>query len=294
MPRSVVRRMPSPNNTNHERLYVRQQILTHKQLLAMDSDPSMAEELRSSERGGHFDPRGPGGSGEIEGGISRRGEDRRRARGRDHIPEHQNRHMHQDLTARDLDPPEHPASLQRGPAWAEDDEDDDGFERFRSHLREQGLDEAAIERAVELGRDHMHRRGTNGRDRHHADDRFPQRAHRSPIADPDKEAHDLEPDGSEAEFLTDHGLDSKRGARDRDHDVLDEIQKLMARIEREPEPRELTGDRRRRHAMDSKSGMTERQKAELFRLFPDMARIGDPSSDGASIIDGTYKNRFEI
>jgi hypothetical protein len=44
--------------------------------------------------------------------------------------------------------------------------EDDGFEPFRDHLREHtDMSEDEIEHACELARDHIPRRGANGRDR---------------------------------------------------------------------------------------------------------------------------------
>jgi hypothetical protein len=44
-------------------------------LLGADENPTMKEEEASSERNAKFDPRGSSGSGEIEGGRERKGED---------------------------------------------------------------------------------------------------------------------------------------------------------------------------------------------------------------------------
>jgi hypothetical protein len=74
------------------------------------------------------------------------------------------------------------------------DEEDDGLEGFRTHLREHtDMSEDEISEACNLARDHVRRR-LNGRDRfparRHADDRhhlsgdrFPVRSHRGPIED---------------------------------------------------------------------------------------------------------------
>ena len=93
-------------------------------------------------------------------GVARRGEDRfgLRRSSRDDIPPKIETMPEQNLSS----------------GWrAEDDEpDDDGYERFRERMREHGLSEDEVEEACELARDHVRRRGANGRDKH-ADDFMP-------------------------------------------------------------------------------------------------------------------------
>jgi hypothetical protein len=260
--------------------------------LLNDADPSRAEELRSSERGGHFDPRGGrnAGGGEVLGGVHREGED--------DIPSPEERRV-SPLQNEDEGPPiERPSPLQN---MADDDE---MYDPLREHLRNHGMSEDEVEQAIEVARRHVaqdrRRRSSNGHDKH-ADDRFPKRGRGDPLIDRGTEATDnfgtVNPANPDEPFLARHGLD-RRGGGALDHAIaaIDEEHRLASRIVIEPEIRPLDKmpyDRRsRRHAMDSKPGMTEQQKAELFKLIPGLDLVGDASSDGPGVRD--RKNRFEV
>ena len=247
MSKSTVRPMPSPNNTNREGLFLRQTIVTRKQLLAMDADPAMAEELETSERNGVFDPRDHT-AGETEGGRERASEDRRRARGRD------------------TDPPiVRPSPEQnRGPGTAEDDERDAHEDFVVDFLRERGFGEDAIKTAVDdyhkaKGRDRLPER-VNVRD--DGKDRIPLRGGKfgRPRFGRDNEAENPNM------RIVDHGLDAEESFEKRWPEV--------ARVERDYEARDLSRDSRRRHAMDSKAVvMTEARKRGFFQRYPGAERL---------------------
>jgi hypothetical protein len=119
----------------------------------------------------------------------------------------------------------------------------------------------------------------------------------SPLVDRGVEATDVEPDGSGAEFLTDHGLDRRRVGRDRDMAALDEMRRNLARIEHEPEARPLSGvgcDRRSRYGMDGKPklGASEAQTARLHKRFPGLSQIGSASEDGVGV--SSRRGQFEV
>ena len=222
--------------------------------MGTDSDPSMRAEEETSERNGRFDPRGLGGGGEIVGGPEREGKDRRRARGRD------------------TDPPlVHPESEQR--MSAEDDEP--SFEDFAEHLRRNSrMSEDDISHAIGLARDYLKRRRSNGRDRS-ADDRFPQRAHGSPIADPGKEARDNWGGDVPVSRPLHEGVEPPHGLDALGQDGIT-IRQLIARIQHEPETRPghmIRGDRRsRKQAADS--APTEARMQKIHSRYPGLARIG--------------------
>ena len=213
----------------------------------------MREEEETSERGGHFDPRGPGGAGEIEGGRERRGEDRWRARGRD------------------TDPPiVHPEAEQNRGSGADEElteEEERSLQASAADWKRRGVTDADIDRALRMARDHVRRNRRNADDRlprrgsvqdHQTDDKMPLRGGRFDRPRFSRDEFGVEPP---------HGLD--RVGRDRDAELINGNRELMSRISHEPEASD-----RRRHAMDSKAvAMTEAQKERMFKRFPEMRRL---------------------
>ncbi len=283
-------------------------------MLALDLDPALLredyEDDRADDRRRHADDR------------RRRADDRRhdaddrlpRARiGRD--LERPVERFREDLTshrmpteerveARDDDPDEFPQDPHRYPPSEQRMSDDRriSLDDFMDYLRSHSdMSEDELNGAMDIVRDHMRKRSSNGHDRRRADDRreardrFPQRAHHSPLADPDKEAArdnwgGNDPD--EGKFLVRHGLD---GIGSRGRTALDEMRKNLARIEHEPEARELSGvtSRRRRQGMDAKPKVaTEAQTARLHQRFPNLSLIGDASSDGVGV--ASRRGQYEV
>lgn len=240
------------------------------------------------------DPRG-GTGGEIEGGVARRGEDRFGLRpSRDNLP-------------REIE--EMPKENLSSP-WAEDDEPDD-LEPFRQRMREHGLSEDEVEEACKLARDHVRRRGSNGRDRH-ADDFFPiNRMKGGPGGRFGGERHSLRKDGSsEVEAIreygeqisrgedrrrtgrdqmkltteppenklgaiVDHGLDARRRRDGRDRQAIDEIHRQLRRFGSDE-----AGARPDRERGASDAAPSSAARSRFASRFPDGRRIGDASHDG--------------
>lgn len=262
MSKSTLGAMPSPNNTNREGLFLRQTIVTRKQLLAMDADPTLREEEETSERGGRLDPRDHAGGGTIVGGPEREGKDRRRARGRDHIPSAEERNVNPEQNTDD--------------DWQMAD-DDEMFDPLRAHLRGHGMSEDEVEQAIDVARRDVaqdRRRRMNGKDRlpervdvqDRSDDKMPPRSGRF---DRPRFSHDnfgtVDPANPDGKFLVDHGLDAEEAFAKRWPEI--------ARIGYEPEPRDLSRDSRRRHAMDAKPAMTEARKQKIYQRYPGLERL---------------------
>jgi hypothetical protein len=144
-----------------------------------------------------------------------------------------------------------------GGPWREG-EDDNLFADFANDLRKRGLGRDQITKAIGLAKDYLRRKGGAGHDR-------------------------LPPRGGHFE----------KSRFDRSDQAADEIHELLKRFEPGGAGHDYAPDRDR-FAYDA-APMTERQKNDLFRMFPDMARIGDVfEGDGPSIRDGTYKSRYEV
>lgn len=291
MSKSTIRPMPSPNGTNHSRQFLRMSVVSADELahdfkpktsglvkalrekyscaedamhaldlpasLLRDENPSQHEEEASSMRHGRFDPCGPGGAGEIEAGRERRGEDRRRARGRDHIPAPEERHV---------------SPLQNEGEDDErlSDEEEQSFSDFAEDLHAEGWDEGDIKRIIGTARDSLRR--ARGRDRlpervdvrDDGKDKLPARA--GHFSRP-RFGRDNEVDDPTRGVAPPQGIDRGRGS-------FEERWPEIARIEHEPEPRDLSRDSRRRHAMDSKTvAMTEARKQKLYQRYPGLERL---------------------
>ena len=247
--------------------------------LGADSDPSMRAEEATSERGGRFDPRGSGGGGEIVGGPEREGKDRRHARGRD------------------TDPPiVHPASEQnrgRGPGTAEDEElteeEERSLQASAADWKKKGATDEEIERNLDFARDALRRhRGRAGDvlpkrvDVQDGKDRMPLRGGKFNRPRFTHDEFEVE-NPNEGKFLVDHGLDAMDGSR---WEI--KIHELLKRFG----PEAGCCPDRNRFATDSKP-LTKEQTAELHKLIPGLALIGDVySGDGPGLRD--YKGRYEV
>jgi hypothetical protein len=151
------------------------------------------------------------------------------------------------------------------------DDEPDALEPFRQHLREHSdMTEDEISRACSLARDHLRRRGSNGRDRGVGKNRFPLRSHSGPIAD--RGAMDA---ASTAKFKA-------------------RYPGLLGRIQVEPEARRLSSDRRL--TTDAVRTPTAARIQKISARYPglsairsmsDVAHVGaEPAPSGRS--------RFEV
>ena len=358
MSKTTLTAAPSPNGTNKEGLFVRSVLVNRRDMLALDdaygdgsnsrrrpmgsklvralkmrygSPKSVLRKLGLDE--GLLDPNDTDDDGESEQmllrhrGMSR--EDIQRL-----IDGHTARSEIRGGTGgevgggaaregEDTDPPiRRPSPLQseRGSG--------DEYEPLRTHLRGKGFDEEEIERAIELGKDHVRRRADDKR-RRVGRDVLPKSANSRDLAErgggmgghlsggrTDKVFDEIadnmsriEPawstsTGPNSEYarthILDHGLDARRrGARDRSDEEVDKVHELLSRIEHEPETR--TMDRlphdhpsRRRHAMDAKLGPTEAQVERLHKLIPGLALVGTVSEDGPARRDPGRRNPYEV
>ena len=222
--------------------------------LGMDAAPFLTEPEPIMKS----DPRG-GTGGEIEGGTFRRGEDKFGLR----------RHADDDLHEKvETMPAENLSEDEFSP------EEEQSLREYAEDMHRQGKDRRVIDDAMRMARDFLRRH------RHHADDVMPRRV------DVQDRARDKMPlnhfDGGRA--IVDHGLDTINGNRE-----------LMNNIGHEPEVRNadrMPYDRHRRYGMDTKHGMTERQKADLHRLIPGLSLVGDMWGDGPGLAG--HKNPYEV
>ena len=180
--------------------------------LGIDSSLLNDPELKSSMRGGKFDPRDHT-SGEIGGGVEREGED--------------------------TDPPiERPSPEQRMSA---DDDDDDEYADFASYLRDHGIAEDVIKGAVDFHRRRgrgMDRRKGNGYDSHaddrrRAKDRLPLRAGRFNKPRFDEEGHEVREQRELASGrIIDHGIDGRPGrfAHDRGLQEIRQVHEIAGAL----------------------------------------------------------------
>jgi hypothetical protein len=141
-------------------------------------------------------------------------------------------------------------------------DDEDPYREFSDYLQDCGLSKDEATQACRIVRDSRRGRG-NGYDKNFGRDRFPQRAHHSPISDP--------------------AMDARRAARFPN----------MARIVCEPEARRLSGDRRLAH--DKRPPSSTRRSRTLAR-FPEMAAIKTGADTGFVFRDEkpTKPGRFEV
>ena len=168
---------------------------------------------------------------------------------------------------RRADDEEPPMVEHMGPEnLGEDDEDDELYDPLRSHLREKGMDEESIEEAVKLGRDHVRRRRSNGRDR------MPLRG------------------GKFDRARFNHGRTSD--------DEVNEIREQMGRIEHEPGI--APGPDRERgmlvhHGLDAMdSAPTRSQRARTLARYPGLARLGNMSGhDGMAVSPADLRSSTE-
>lgn len=256
--------------------------------LGMDAamfDPTMKAEERTAEYRGHFDPRGPGGEGEVEGGVHRSGEDRHRRRADDDLPEKVETMPPENLGGEDEFSPEEEQSLRE----------------YAADMHRQGKDGRVIDDAMSMARDFLRRHRHHADDmrhRHHADDVLPSRVDvqdardRVPLRggklNRPRFSHDNfgteDPANPDGRFLIDHGLD----AMDSSRREIAQIRRLVQRFGPEAGAR----PERFRGATDGKP-LTELQTAELHKLIPGLALIGDVfSGDGPGLAG--HKNPYEI
>jgi hypothetical protein len=297
---STMRPCPSPNGTNHSKMYLRTVLVRRDQMdrldrLALDAEPSEETILRREgmslrdiqalidRHTGKSDPRGSGKQGTIVGStIEGAGEDE--------------------------DPPvRHPSPLQNK---------GDAYQSFADHLRRNhGFSAADLAGALRANALDVARR-------HSARDVLPRNAsgasahgggmpgghisggRTDPVLDDIRElAGNI---GNEGETETEriirrdaerhgvphlaHAFDAKRrGAQDRSGEEIGRVRELVKRFGPEAG---ATPDRGR-HAMDS----AERQKGHFAKRFPDiaanMSKIGDMiSGDGSGIRNAPWKDRI--
>jgi hypothetical protein len=86
-------------------------------------------------------------------------------------------------------------------------------------------------------------------------------------------------------YIIDHGLDARR-PRGRDRQAIDEARRLMRRFGPE------AGCAPERHRGTSDPLPSEAQRAELHRLVPGLALVGDVWGDGPGL--ASHKNPYEI
>jgi hypothetical protein len=283
--------MPSPSGRNAEGLFIRQTILTRDQL-GQDSAENLesgtlpsAERGRSSENDPAYEMRLAleklisNESGQLPEGLlgkildlldahSPHQSDRMarlvvEPRAKDGIPSARERDVSGVQNEGDASDPrggkEGGGGTVVGGPWREGEDDDiPDFADFARDLKKKGMSRDQIEKAVGLARDHFRRQRAGGRDR-----------------------------------LPGRGGHFEKSRFDRSDQAADEIHELLKRFETGGSGHDYAPDRDR-FAYDA-APMTERQKDDLFRMFPDMARIGDVfEGDGPSIRDGTYKSRYEV
>ena len=183
---------------------------------------------------------------------------------------------------------------------------DDDYEPLREHLREAELDDEAIERAVELGRDHVRRRSANGHARV-SRDVLPRNAsmsskhgggfggHLSGGRARDESPEERTQREAASGAIIDHGLDKRSWGA---HDGLGEVSQIRTLLKRfGPGEAGARPDRYRDIAMDGnrrRLGASEAQKARLYKLVPGLALIGSASEDGVGRRDPTRRNPYEV
>lgn len=278
--RSTTRPCPSPSGRNDANLFLKTTLVRGSAPLANDSS-ALSRALKAKYRTAADACRALDINPEL---LQEREADDRRHHADDDVHE-----MVETM------PPQRMSAAKS--AEAEDDEDErDEYGAFSDYLRDRGIGEDVIRGAIDWHRRQrgMDRRRANGHDRHaddrrNARDRLPHRGghFNKPRFSRDKARDEfmLPPQsGGGTQMLRDHGFDEESF-----HERFPEA----ARIQHEPEVR--TMDRlphnhpsRRRHAMDSKPGMNEAQKARLFKLIPEIERL----EDGRRNWD--VKGRYEI
>lgn len=297
MSTSTIRPCPSPNGTNHSQVYLRTVLVRRDQMdrLALDAMPSEETILRREGMSLKDIQRlidSHTGKSDIRGGTGGAGDD---------------------------DPP-----IRRpSPAQSEDEEEQDGYKRFADNLRrEHGFSVADVAEALK------HHALDVARDRRaKGHDVLPKNAsgvaargggmggHTSggrtaPVLDNIDElmsriGHEGETEADRAvrrhdelhgsmNKIVDHGLDRmRRGGRDRSDEEIDKVHELLKRFE----PEAGYAPDRRRHAMDSKPAISEKQKDHFAKTFPDiaknMAKIGNMmNGDAPGVRDAPWEDKI--
>jgi hypothetical protein len=177
-------------------------------------------------------------------------------------------------------------------------EEEQALREHAADMRKRGEDSTIIDHAMRMARDILRRR-RSGRDELPSN-RIGSREREMPngghFGGPRRSGEPPTGDeiGDPTNAIVDHhGLD--RHAHDAR--LLDpserEIRQIHKLLERFSEGEAGCCPDRDRLAHDAEP-MSERAKAGMFRMFPDLRRIGSESEDGESIRDGTYRSRYEV
>lgn len=205
-----------------------------------------------------------------------------------------------ERVGKDTDPPivrPSPQQNETSSAAGGDDDPDDEYSDFAGYLRDAGVDEEAINGAIDAHRRSRamdRRRKANGRDKvpsrggHFERPRFTRDEFPTPQEIVAKEAEQW--DGHASEII-DHGLDAALRHGGRDRREIAAVRKLLKRFgpEAGAEP-----ERYRGAADGERLRPTERQKERLHRLIPSINLIGTVSEDGVGRRDPGRKSLYEV